>query len=762
MLKFILFLSALMEAVSGACNFTLPPSSEGLRSARDHLEGLLSLTKNHLSQDYVICLLPGIHSVASTPHTLTSAHSVTSGPGRVIWRGLGQGVSISGGAQVTGWTPTTLGGGAVYVAAVPAAVAPTTVIRQLWVASQRTSRTVLNNPAALLHGMSLWRGSDTIGYITGAAVPPSWLNNNTASIEFTYPIVLHNWVSPRCTVASIEVTPPSPPGPISGPIPDTSVVSNSGILPGGNVSGQVLYAGEFATALACSNACVASSACTSYTWHDSTVGGGYALQCYFRLDGVWEPEAGWAGHFSGNKGGSGEGSANITLVAPCGGFVAAQGLAAPVTIEAAPIFPLPQGVFYHDLQAHLLYYALGPSQTPQDLESSAWVAAQDVLVEQVNVSGHVYDSLNFEYGSWGQVNSADGFVDQQAAVFGCTPGGPTPFCPPAASALAPVAARPAAAAAAAAGAGAGGGALGAGGPPMSNAEPRGNVRVSGGSGNTFQGCNFSHLGAAYALSFMESTHYSTVFNCTFTDLSGGFLKLGSVAVGAAGSQDPSDWDSYASITHNVASDMAMEYDGAVGYFGGFLYSAVVEHNSVSDAGYSGFSQGWGWGTVFPVGVGNNSISYNRISNVMRLLRDGGGIYVNGAEHQGESVMAHNYVTGDQNEFAVYYLDNVRKQVAHTALYPPPPPPPYHYSRLIPHPHIFSQCFSGGILVECARQCLRQIHTILGIFHDRGCQSSSQEQPHGAALVQQVHCAPSQQPVPPVQLHRRRDHHLCRD
>ena len=102
MLKFILFLSALMEAVSGACNFTLPPSSEGLRSARDHLEGLLSLTKNHLSQDYVICLLPGIHSVASTPHTLTSAHSVTSGPGRVIWRGLGQGVSISGGAQVTG------------------------------------------------------------------------------------------------------------------------------------------------------------------------------------------------------------------------------------------------------------------------------------------------------------------------------------------------------------------------------------------------------------------------------------------------------------------------------------------------------------------------------------------------------------------------------------------------------------------------------------------------------------------------------------
>lgn len=695
MIPSVLLLATLFGTVSGtsvsnasypgtvACNITLPPSSDGssLKSGRDQLQALLASTHHHLSEDYVICLLPGIHSVSSTPHTLNSAHSVTTGPGRVIWKGLGQGVSISGGAQVTNWQPTTLGGGAVYMAAVPAAVAPTTVIRQLWVASQRTSRTVLQSPGSFLGGMSIWRGGNTIGYTTGA-VPPSWLNN-TASIEFTYPIELHNWISPRCTVASIELSPPSPPGPISGPIPDTSTVSHSGLLPGGNETGQVMYAGEFPTAIACSNACVASTACTSYTWHDSTVGGGYALQCFFRIDGVWTPDAGWPGHFSGNKGGS-RGGANITLAGPCGGFVAAQGLAAPVTIEAAPIFPLSQGVFYHDREGNTLYYALGPSQTPQDLESSAWVAAQDVLVDQVNVSGHVYDSLTFEYGSWGQVNTADGFVDQQAAVFGCTPGGTTPFCPPSAdSALAPVGARPAAAA----GVGARGKLVG--GPPMTEAEPRGNVRISGGSGNTFKGCTFTHLGAAYALSIMEGTHYSTVTNCTFNDLSGGFLKLGSVALGAAGSADPSDWDSFAAITYNVASEMAMEYDGAVGYFGGFLYSAVVEHNTVSDAGYSGFSQGWGWGTVFPVGVGNNSISYNRISNVMRLLRDGGGIYVNGAEHQGESVMAHNYVSGDLSVFAVYYLDNVSKgegapccvsaSVLLLLVYPPSPHNTHHHS-----------------------------------------------------------------------------------
>ena len=102
--------------------------------------------------------------------------------------------------------------------------------------------------------------------------------------------------------------------------------------------------------------------------------------------------------------------------------------------------------------------------------------------------------------------------------------------------------------------------------------------------------------------------------------------------------------------------MAVEYDGACGYFGGFLFSADVSHNSVSDAGYSGFSQGWGWGTVFPLGVGNNTISFNRISNVMRLLRDGGGIYVNGAEQRAyPSEMHHNYVDGDMAVFAVCAL-----------------------------------------------------------------------------------------------------------
>ena len=568
----------LLATAASSCNITLPPSPSSLATGRAAVASLLAATRGHLSTDFVVCLQPGIHSVASSPHELTgAAHGVRSGAGRVRWRGLGAGVRVSGGVQVQGWAPASLGGGAVYAAAVPPAVAAQgTVIRQLWVAEARAARTALANPAGFLQGMSLWEGASTIGYVTGA-VPAAWLANNTQAIEFVYPIVLQNWVSPRCTVASIELlAPPAPPGTMSGPLPSTSTISHSGINPGQNVSGQIAYAGDFATPQACANACVAADICTSYTYHDSTVGGGFALQCYFRLDHVWEPEGGWAGHWSGAKA-SGASSANITLAAPCGAFLATHGRAVPVSVEAAPLFPLAPGAFYHDRAHSTLFYALGVNQTAADLEASAWVAGTEVLVGTTNVSGHVYEGLVFEYAGWAQPNTGDGYVDSQAAVYACTPGA-SPYCPAAAS---DIALRP--------------GTLvrRAGAVPMGSAEPRGSVRVSGGSDTAFVGCTFRHLGAAYALSLMEGTQRSAVTNCSFTDLSGGFLKLGSVGVAAAGSSDPGAWDAFASVTGNTAEDMALEYDGACGYFGGFLYSADVSHNTVRDAGYSGFSQGWG-------------------------------------------------------------------------------------------------------------------------------------------------------------------------
>jgi len=95
---------------------------------------------------------------------------------------------------------------------------------------------------------------------------------------------------------------PGPQGGVSGPFPGVSVVSNTpGMSPGGNVSGVIQYAGSFSTVDGCVAACVVTENCASYTWHDGTVTGGYADQCYFRIDGSWSPTAGFPGHFSGAK-----------------------------------------------------------------------------------------------------------------------------------------------------------------------------------------------------------------------------------------------------------------------------------------------------------------------------------------------------------------------------------------------------------------------------------------------------------------------------
>jgi hypothetical protein len=643
MIATLILLASVAAAEQSPCSYVTTPNPHSLADAASFLATTLSTTSGTLDEDVIICV-SGVHNA---PLSLGAEHAVRSGRGRIIWRGE-PGAAISGGAQVTLWTPTTLGGGNVFVAPVPpTVVAAGIVVRQLWVSGARAARTLVTDVSNVLKGMTMWTGDETSGFIAGS-VPPAWLVNNTQSIEFTWPIVLHNWISPRCTIASMVPLNPSPsPNNMSGPLPGVSVVSQSGINPRGNVTGHVEYAGDFPSAGACAAACVAATRCTSYTYHDSTVGDGFALGCYFRVDGEWDPEAGWRGHFSGNKGGS-AGGVNITLASPCGGFLLSQGRAVPVTAEAAPVFPLPAGTFYHDKTGGLLYYALGANQTAADLADDAWVSAQEVLLNVDHVSGHLYESLAFIYGSWGQVNTGDGFVDAQAAVFSCTPGGATPYC-----GTGLVASHP-------------GTVQRAGGPPMASAEPRGNVRVSGGADVVFTGCTFAHLGAAYALSVMEGSQRPMVINCSFTDLSGGFLKLGSVTMTAANSSDHADWDAGAVVAYNTADDMAIEYDGAAGYFGGFLYSALITQNSVSDAGYSGFSQGWGWGTVFPIGVGNNTISGNKIVNVMRLLRDGGGIYVNGAENQAwpQSTISGNFVDQDQAVFAGASATTARVRAFH--------------------------------------------------------------------------------------------------
>jgi len=73
-----------------------------------------------------------------------------------------------------------------------------------------------------------------------------------------------------------------------------------GLDPGGSIPGVVAFFGDTAAVGACAAGCAADAACSSYTWHDATCGA-YANNCFFRIDGSYEPTSGWPGHFSGEK-----------------------------------------------------------------------------------------------------------------------------------------------------------------------------------------------------------------------------------------------------------------------------------------------------------------------------------------------------------------------------------------------------------------------------------------------------------------------------
>ena len=624
-----------------------PPSLLSLAAAADAVAAqMLAAADGGLDRDLVVCVRRGVHAA---PLSLARAHAVPAGArGRVVWRGEA-GAVISGGEQVQGWAPSALFGGDgsgnnVFVAAVPPRVAAAnSVVRQLYVAGARARRTSISQPAAALGGLSLWVGADGLsaGFVVGD-LPPAWLNNS-AAIEFVWPTTLFNWIEPRCTAATVEPITPSPKN-MTGPLAGVSVVSNSGVLPGRNGSG-VVFVANFSAVGQCTDACASAAWCTSYTWHDATCGA-YAFGCYARTDGDWEPQSGFAGHYSGDKLGGGNG--NITLASPCGALLLSQGRASPGVIEAAaPLgaLPLPPGTFFHDRDGDLLYYALSAGQAPADLEASAWVPAEEVLLEAENLTGHVFEGVAFEYSAWSQVNTGTGFVDQQAAVFFCdlnsTSGPPCETWTPnydAAGGSRPFGARSL---------------------QLGVSEPLGSVRVSGGADLVFTNCSFAHLGAAYALSIVGGSQRATVANCTFSDLSGGFVRLGSVAQTTpnAGS-DTSTWDAGHVVSHNVARDMSIEYQGAPGAMGGFLFDSELSHNDIERCSYSGVSWGWGWGRIAPQGVGSNRINFNRISSVMTGLKDGGGIYVLGTTNASlPSEMAFNYVTNDEAVFAVYYVDN---------------------------------------------------------------------------------------------------------
>ena len=151
-----------------------------------------------------------------------------------------------------------------------------------------------------------------------------------------------------------------------------------------------------------------------------------------------------------------------------------------------------------------------------------------------------------------------------------------------------------------------------------------------------------------------------------------FDTLGGVAIQLADvreswhhhAEDPSQITLDNAILDNFITRAGLDFPGSPGIWVGYAEQTEVARNELFDLPYTGISVGWGWGGVdvgggagylTPANSRANHIHHNRVEYYMRVLRDGGGIYVLG--DQPESQMNDNYLANQGDPYGALYLDN---------------------------------------------------------------------------------------------------------
>ena len=231
-----------------------------LVAARDAVRAALRTRPDAaVNSDLVVCLDGGVYDGGIS---FDASDSPSPGRGKVIWRGSRSAANptiVSGGVQITGWKAASLAGKSTFAAPLPAGVATLKAVRQLWVSGQRANRTTIqlglcadcklnmSSRCAFSYGdraassdvcptpaepfcigyednvswgkcgapggtgvrslFTSWgaNASGAVGFTTASPLPTAWRGNGKTAnaIEFVWPIVIRNWIEPRCTLRSI-------------------------------------------------------------------------------------------------------------------------------------------------------------------------------------------------------------------------------------------------------------------------------------------------------------------------------------------------------------------------------------------------------------------------------------------------------------------------------------------------------------------------------------------------------------------------------
>ncbi|WP_037683545.1 RICIN domain-containing protein [Streptomyces griseus] len=166
--------------------------------------------------------------------------------------------------------------------------------------------------------------------------------------------------------------------------------------------------------------------------------------------------------------------------------------------------------------------------------------------------------------------------------------------------------------------------------------PPAGVQTANADRVSFTGNTFTQMGST-ALDLSHGVHDSTVTGNLISDIAGNGIMVGKFSdptvemhtvynppTSPAG-EDAREVVKNVTVKNNLITRIGQDYVGTAGINAGFVNSTTIDHNDISDAPWAGISLGWGW-QVAANAEGNNSISYNRVGNVLNRLCDAAGIY----------------------------------------------------------------------------------------------------------------------------------------
>ena len=160
------------------------------------------------------------------------------------------------------------------------------------------------------------------------------------------------------------------------------------------------------------------------------------------------------------------------------------------------------------------------------------------------------------------------------------------------------------------------------------------VKASWAENCSFTNCSFENLGGS-GVWFETGSKNCRIENCSFGDISGNAIMIGE---GRDREINGEKWYDAApdqvalgnSVSNCHIQNCGTQFFGAVGIWCGLTAETVIRNNEIFDLPYTGISVGWMWSPQ-PTPCRENTVEGNHIHHIMKILSDGGGIYMLGLQ-----------------------------------------------------------------------------------------------------------------------------------